>query len=323
MDKDDIWLSILDQQAIGACVVGDNLEIQSCNDHGRRLLGLLDSGHDDNRIRSVAGVTVSSVKAPVLSKVLTIADKRITLSIRSLHGEPGQWILTLVEDRISSEVQTLIQSLGRLSVVGDMASSIAHRFNNTLTVVLGQTELLATRLDLDQRATLSLDRIRAQGNVASDLARRIVSAGRELEMDPVIPDLVEAVELCMNVLNRPLTIDRSATHITIALQLGHLFRVLQTLTETLLADSDLPIAVDVSRVKPGVGKLPSSLIDSPVPWTELTVRSGDAGRSDESSPMLMEDEAYFGLPTTLNRYGAHIFRSPRRFDVYFPAIPKV
>lgn len=108
--------------------------------------------------------------------------------------------------------------------------------------------------------------------------------------------------------------------IAVSLQVGHLYRTLQVLLNCLKSESDQPPAVSVSQVRSGYTNLPIHLLETPVPWAEVSVQSGKMPRSLDAQGMLTEDEAFFGLPTTLKRYGAHLFRSPGRFDLYLPVL---
>ncbi len=72
----------------------------------------------------------------------------------------------------------------KLEAVGQLARGIAHDFNNLLTVILGQGELLATRLG-STALPEELGEIRKAGECAADLTRQLSAFSRRQELQPL------------------------------------------------------------------------------------------------------------------------------------------
>ncbi|HNX95688.1 MAG TPA: ATP-binding protein [Holophaga sp.] len=66
----------------------------------------------------------------------------------------------------------------KMHAVGRLASGLAHDFNNQLTIVLGQTQLLLQRLE-DPSLRIHAQRIQDAGSEASELARSLLSFARQ------------------------------------------------------------------------------------------------------------------------------------------------
>ncbi len=101
------------------------------------------------------------------------------------------------------ETQAKLVQAERLSAVGEMATGIAHNFNNTLFVALGFCDVMLARQDLDVEMRTSIERIRTCSRDAANTVRRLqtMSHGRasKEQMGPtdprrVIRELVEMTE---------------------------------------------------------------------------------------------------------------------------------
>jgi len=73
-------------------------------------------------------------------------------------------IVTLV--RGMDLTSDLVFSLSKLAVAGDQVASIAHQFNNALTVVLGQAELLTAWVSPVSGEAAQIENVRAQGKAS-------------------------------------------------------------------------------------------------------------------------------------------------------------
>lgn len=107
------------------------------------------------------------------------ADQRVSeenvFRVRIYEGaNPGERIVSFTKTGPHAEVKSLVESLARLGSVGDLAASIAHQFNNSLTVVLGHADLLLAKLGEEDVSAAALVSIRQQGSLASRLATKIL-----------------------------------------------------------------------------------------------------------------------------------------------------
>jgi PAS domain S-box-containing protein len=102
--------------------------------------------------------------------------------------------------------QRLLQAQ-KMEAVGTLAGGIAHDFNNILSVMVGQAELAALRLDQRERVEESLRAIVEAGTRAADLTARLLGFARRrpTEVRPI--DVGEVLDRVVSLLSR--TVDRA------------------------------------------------------------------------------------------------------------------
>jgi len=250
---------------------------------------------------------------------LAVNGNLIRLGLRPLSdGKRREWILSMAEADRTPELLALVESLAELSAIGDLASLIAHRFNNVLTVVIGQADLLAARLPSNEKFEASLNSIRDQGKQASELARKILQIGREGGPEEPIPDLLVATQTAATVSHPNVTVQSECEPLCINIQRGHLFRIVDTFLRVLGQERPGILSATVSKTKGGQTPLPAILLPIRTPWAMLTLQVGDALAPIESEELTSEDDVLSGLLGVLKRSGCHIFKNVGRFDIYFP-----
>lgn len=82
----------------------------------------------------------------------------------------------------------------KLQAVGLLAGGVAHHFNNLLTVVLGNLELLRMRLREDERAETLLLRAQSGAQSGAEVVRQLLSFSRQQILQPCVLDLEEWVK---------------------------------------------------------------------------------------------------------------------------------
>ena len=99
-------------------------------------------------------------------------------SIKSEFGTDGAVIL--IRDVTAERIKRQrIERKERLSAVAQLAAGIAHNFNNTLTVIIGFSELLQRDPSLNDKARSHLEYIIQQGHRASQFVRQILDFTRQ------------------------------------------------------------------------------------------------------------------------------------------------
>ena len=89
--------------------------------------------------------------------------------------------------------QQLIQS-EKLSAIGELISGIAHELNNPLTGVMGYSELLQMRKDLDDRAKESLLKINNLALRCQKIVQNLLSFARKQKPERTLSDINEILE---------------------------------------------------------------------------------------------------------------------------------
>ncbi len=89
--------------------------------------------------------------------------------------------------------QQLIQS-EKLSAIGELISGIAHELNNPLTGVMGYSQLLQLRKDLDDRAKESLLKINNLALRCQKIVQNLLSFARKQKPERTLSDINEILE---------------------------------------------------------------------------------------------------------------------------------
>jgi len=81
----------------------------------------------------------------------------------------------------------------KMEVIGQLAGGVAHDFNNILAVIMGCSELIASRLGADSPLQKYTEEIRHASESAAGLTRQLLIFSRKQTVQPVVLDLNEVV----------------------------------------------------------------------------------------------------------------------------------
>jgi signal transduction histidine kinase/CheY-like chemotaxis protein len=84
--------------------------------------------------------------------------------------------------------QALRQSM-KMEAIGLLVGGISHDFNNSLTAICGNADLLRRRADLSPEAREETEEIAKAGQYASALTRQLLAFSRKQSVEPVVFDL--------------------------------------------------------------------------------------------------------------------------------------
>ena len=131
-------------------------------------------------------------------------ERLLAVSAAVLPGDGGEpSVLTLLDDTTDQrELREEVRHAHRMELRGQVASSVAHDFNNLITLILGYAELLTRRVAGDDHATALVHDIQATSSRASSLTAQLQSIGRTSEPAPVRLDLGAALSANAEVLER-------------------------------------------------------------------------------------------------------------------------
>ncbi len=135
-------------------------------------------------------LVVEEMTLPVMGGVFQISvspwydkDKRMVGSIHVAKDISNEKLLQ----------QQLIQS-EKLSAIGELISGIAHELNNPLTGVMGYSQLLQLRKDLDDRAKENLLKINNLALRCQKIVQNLLSFARKQKPERTLSDLNEILE---------------------------------------------------------------------------------------------------------------------------------
>jgi PAS domain S-box-containing protein len=110
------------------------------------------------------------------------------LSATPLKTEDGGAAVSLLDitERLAMEEQ--LRQSHRLDAVGQLTGGVAHDFNNMLTVILGNAELLQEALERDVVHRELAEMIVGAANSAAELTKRLLAFARKQALNPMAVD---------------------------------------------------------------------------------------------------------------------------------------
>jgi PAS domain S-box-containing protein len=90
----------------------------------------------------------------------------------------------------------------KMEAIGRLARGVAHDFNNVLAAIIGSSDLLMARLDLDESAREEAEAIRKAAERGAALTRQLLTFSRRQVLQPEMVDLTHAAEQLHGILQR-------------------------------------------------------------------------------------------------------------------------
>ncbi|HEX6957914.1 MAG TPA: ATP-binding protein [Ferrovibrio sp.] len=87
------------------------------------------------------------------------------------------------------EMEEQLRQAQKMDAIGQLTGGIAHDFNNLLTVILGNTDLLASRLDGSEPLARVAVLARDAAEKAAELTQRLLAFARRQTLDPGVIDV--------------------------------------------------------------------------------------------------------------------------------------
>lgn len=117
------------------------------------------------------------------------------LSIGKAEVEGEIAFVAILHDlTIRAEAQEALAQAQRMEIIGQLTGGISHDFNNLLTIIVGNLELLEMRLDGNNHRDLIADALEA-AEVGADVTSRLLTFARRAVLSPEPVDLNEAMSL--------------------------------------------------------------------------------------------------------------------------------
>ncbi|MGE3706604.1 MAG: PAS domain-containing protein, partial [Vicinamibacterales bacterium] len=105
-------------------------------------------------------------------------------------GGRGQRVIATFEDITESRAtEQRLHQAQKMESMGQLASGVAHDFNNWLTVIIGYVELLATMVPGESMASKCVSEIRRASERATGLTRQLLAFSRNEPIEPRVVDV--------------------------------------------------------------------------------------------------------------------------------------
>jgi len=129
--------------------------------------------------------------------------------LRDEKGKPEQILFNTrnITERKQAEeerqkLQMQFNQAQKMESVGRLAGGVAHDFNNMLSVILGNTELILDELPADSSLHQYLTEIKTAAKRSAELTKQLLAFARKQTVAPVMVDLNQAVEKSLKMLRR-------------------------------------------------------------------------------------------------------------------------
>ena len=209
--REEYFRSLIEHASDSITVIDAKSVVTYQSPSGERILGypaevmlgrnLLDLAHPEDRTKSQAALnrSLAQLNVPVTLTVRLRHHNGTWRNIEavgtSIQTEAGETQIIInsrdVSDNLKLEEQ--FRQAQKMEAVGQLAGGVAHDFNNILSALLMQTELIKSVEALPKEAQEGLDEIFADINRAADLTRQLLFFSRRQVMQSRVLNLNELI----------------------------------------------------------------------------------------------------------------------------------
>ncbi len=151
-------------------------------------------GHDrfESRLRRKDG---STFEVEISAQYWPHNAGRFAVIVRDIS-----FVKSAARERASLELQ--LEHSKRLEAIGRLAGGVAHDFNNMLTVIVGQAELLLSDETLSASTRNDVREIRSAAERSATLTSQLLAFARKQPAAPMVINLNETIERMLDILRR-------------------------------------------------------------------------------------------------------------------------
>jgi signal transduction histidine kinase/ActR/RegA family two-component response regulator len=103
----------------------------------------------------------------------------------SPDGEPREIFGVILDATERKSLEEQLAQARKMEAVGQLTGGVAHDFNNLLTVVLGNIDIMARRVEDEARRTRRIEAVRQAAERGRDLTRQLLAFSRRQHLSPV------------------------------------------------------------------------------------------------------------------------------------------
>ncbi len=224
-----------------------------------------------------------------LTADLPTGRRSFDFSMRPVKNDRGEIVAIVPEAVETTErraAEEALRQFQKMEAVGQLTGGMAHDFNNLLTSVLGNLELLETRLGTDERARKLVQAAARSAARGAQLTEQLLVFARKQHLEPKATDLNAAVRAMQDMLER--TIGGGLVQVRTSLA-GSLWQALVDATQievallnlALNARDAMPLGgtIRISTSNVPAADCPSDAV--PGDYVAVTVADTGAGMSKE------------------------------------------
>ena len=126
------------------------------------------------------------------------------LELRRTPMPDGGFVLTVTDMTERVQAEAVLREAQKMQAIGQLTGGIAHDFNNLLTVILGNLEMMRSRLDGDPALQARIDRAAGAAQRGATLTAQLLAFARKQPLAPAPIDLAGIVPELMPLMQRTL-----------------------------------------------------------------------------------------------------------------------
>jgi two-component system, cell cycle sensor histidine kinase and response regulator CckA len=154
--------------------------------------------------QALAELRQDGICAPFEKEYTRMDGTRVPVIVSGafLDEEKSRGVACVLDVSEKRRLEAQFQQAQRLDILGRVAGGVAHDFNNIVTAVLANTELVKDALEPTHPAQSDLAEIHEAGRRAAYLTRQLLAFGRAQIMQPQVLDIDELVRRVEVLLHR-------------------------------------------------------------------------------------------------------------------------
>jgi signal transduction histidine kinase/CheY-like chemotaxis protein len=127
-----------------------------------------------------------------------------TLELRRTAMPDGGFVITVTDMTKRAQAESVMREAQKMQAIGQLTGGIAHDFNNLLTVIMGNLEVVSSRLGTDPALQLRIERAAWAAERGATLTAQLLSFARKQPLAPAPLDLTATVPAMVPLLRRTL-----------------------------------------------------------------------------------------------------------------------
>ena len=157
---------------------------------------------------AVADAVRRNARGPAMSGDLPVRLKHqpaepVALTVAGLRGLGDAAVLLLLKDNSEeAKLKRQVAQATKMQAVGQLAGGVAHDFNNILTAIIGQCDLMMMRHTPGDSDYDDIQQIKSNSNRAAGLTRQLLAFSRQQTLRPQVLQLPDVVSEVSHLLKR-------------------------------------------------------------------------------------------------------------------------